>query len=142
MLQDPLRCHRRAAITDHLEACLNCLPHDLLGDAAHRAAALEDHANRSLELAERAYDQLRRRMQERDEALEERKRFGQMLYQANDDRDYLRRHLDAAWSLHAETLEGHCSCGERPCSTPTEANRVAGQFDRYQSRWLRVPRPL
>ena len=52
-------------------------------------------------------------MQERDEALSERKRFGQMLYAANEDRDFMRAQLHALWALHPESPNGSCACGER-----------------------------
>jgi hypothetical protein len=47
-----------------------------------------------LEFANDAYRLLRNGMQERDEALGERKRFGQM-WPANEDRDFMRAQLRA-----------------------------------------------
>jgi hypothetical protein len=43
-----------------------------------------------LEFANDPYRLLRNGMQEREEALGQRKRFGQMLYAANEDRDFMR----------------------------------------------------
>jgi hypothetical protein len=69
--------------------------HNLAGTPEERVLALEDHAERSKDFADRALSQLRSGMAERDAALAERKRFGQMLYRANEDLDYLRRLLGA-----------------------------------------------
>jgi len=122
--------------------CSACKHHDLTESAEDRLAALQDHADRSREFAERAYTQLRAGMKERDEALAERKRLGRALFEANQDRDYLRSQLRAAWALHVETPRGDCSCGETPCSLREEANRVADRFDYHRVRWLDVPRRL
>jgi hypothetical protein len=56
-----------------------------------------------LEFANDAYRLLRNGMQERDEARGERKRFGQMLYAADEDRDFMRAQLRALWALHPES---------------------------------------
>jgi len=64
---------------------------------------LSDHASRALEFANDAYRLLRNGMQERDEALGERKRLGRMLNAANEDRDFMRAQLRALWALHPES---------------------------------------
>ena len=56
-----------------------------------------------LEFANDAYSLLRNGMQERDEALGERKRLGRMLNAANEDRDFMRAQLRALWALHPES---------------------------------------
>lgn len=122
--------------------CSSCKHHNLAGSTEDRLTALEDHAERSREFAERAYTQLRAGLAERDEALGERKRLGRALFEANQDRDYLRSQLRAAWNLHVETPRGECSCGETSCLTREEANRVADDFDYHRVRWLDVPRRL
>ena len=119
--------------------CRSCKSHDLDGSVEERALALEDHAERSRDLADRALEQLRSGMAERDEALAERKRFGQMLYRSNEDLDYLRRQLSAIWGVHVETPSGRCSCGETPCPTRDAANQVADSSDWYRTHWLSVP---
>ena len=90
---------------------------------------LSDHASRALEFANDAYRLLRNGMQERDEALGERKRLGRMLYAANDDRDFMRAQLRALWALHPQSPNGSCACGERPCATRMAANDAAARFD-------------
>ena len=75
------------------------------------------NASRALEFANDAYRLLRNGMQERDEALGERKRLGRMLYAANEDRDFMHAQLRALWALHPQSPNGSCACGERPCAT-------------------------
>src|SRR3954452_7141787 len=67
-------------------ACRACSMHELAGDSDKQVIAYQDHAQRARQLMEKAYELLRDGMAERDAALAERKRFGQMLYEANEDR--------------------------------------------------------
>jgi hypothetical protein len=122
--------------------CPRCKHHRLGGSAAEQIEALTDHAERSRSFAGDAYERLKIGMRERDEALAERKRFGQMLYEANEDRDYLRVQLRAFWELHPELPAGVCGCGERPCPARRAANEVAERHDRYYSRGLVVPEAM
>jgi hypothetical protein len=120
----------------------HCKKHNMDTSIEERLAAIEDHAQRAREIAARAHAQLSAGMVERDEVLAERKRLGRALYEANQDRDYLRAQLGGAWGLHMDSPRGGCSCGEKPCNTRTEANRIADQLDYYRERRLDVPRPL
>lgn len=122
--------------------CTHCANHDMNASIEDRLAAVEDHAQRAREFADRAHAQLRVGMAERDEARAERKRLGRALYEANQDRDYLRAQLGGAWSFHLDSPGGGCSCGAKPCNTRTEANRVAQRLDYYGERRLDIPRLL
>ena len=55
------------------------------------------------EFANDACRLLRNGMQEGDEAFGERKRFGQMLYAPNEDRDFMRAQLRALWAPRPES---------------------------------------
>lgn len=108
------------------QKCPSCKSHNVAISVDEDLAALKDHAQRAREIAERAHAQLRAGMVEHDQALAERKRLGRALFEANEDRDYLRSQLRAVWALHVETPRGACSCGETPCLTREEANRGRG----------------
>jgi hypothetical protein len=82
-----------------------------------------------LEFANDAYRLLRNGMQERDEALGERKRFGQMLYAANED---------CGSCVPSCAPCGRCTRNHRtdpapaengPCATRKAANDAAARFD-------------
>ena len=124
------------------KTCPRCKQHRLDGTLVEQIEALTDHAERSRSFASDAYARLRTGMRERDEAFAERKRFGQMLYEANEDRDYLRAQLSAFWGLHTELPSGVCGCGDRPCPARQVANEVAERHDRYYSSGLHVPEPI
>jgi hypothetical protein len=75
---------RRGVHEETRNAAVFCKHHAVGESWQVDVAVLSDHASRALEFANDAYRLLRNGMQERDESLGERKRFGQMLYAANE----------------------------------------------------------